>query len=268
MFKERYDRERRVNVASHHFILLGFLLALGSVLGGCVSTTPNPAKVLKGSTQDRPSGAVHWPGLPPEALPYVKQRLDEIERSPRLEGGVVFIGDSITDAAPLYAMFPDLPVSNHGIAWDTSEGVLLRLGQISRHRPDRIFIMIGTNDTDYASDPAQIRDNIFSIAEALTKALPVAEVFVVSILPRGGPGNAVISAVNEELRKGADARSYRYLDLASSMRAPDGELDSALSYDNLHLNVHGYAVWERTLGDCVWNGCPDGQGKTISKLSE
>ncbi len=206
----------------------------------------------------RPSGAVHWPGLPPESHDYVNSRLDQIEYAPTLDGGVLFIGDSITDGAPLYAMFPNLKVANHGISWDTTQGVLLRMEQIIRHNPDRIFMMIGTNDTNYTDTHDPISDNILEIVDRLASGRPDPEIYVVSILPRGGPGNAVISAANNVLKLEASKRPFVFLDLAQFMRGANGEMDPDLSYDNLHLNVHGYSVWERALGDCVWNGCPAG----------
>lgn len=239
---------------------VSLLLAFSAALSACSPASQN-SPAMSGADAElegRATGAVLWPGLPPEAHEYVNRRLDEIEGAPPLQGGVLFVGDSITDGAPLYAMFPNLKTSNHGIAWDTTDGVLLRLAQITRHSPDRLFMMIGTNDTDYTSEAAQISGNIFSITDALSAEMPETELYVVSVLPRGGPGNAVISEVNADLEAGALARPYQYLDLASAMRGPDGEMDPALSYDNLHLNVQGYAVWEKTLRDCVWNGCPNG----------
>ena len=242
--------------------LLGFtsVLALGVTACTTVAAPADHSEQRAEQSQqiDRPSGAIHWPGLPPDSHQYVNRRLDEIESAPRMEGGVLFVGDSITDGAPLYAMFPNLKIANHGIAWDTTDGVLLRLHQITRHNPDRIFVMIGTNDTDYTDSHEQISRNILKIAERLTIELPETELYVVSILPRGGPGNAVISATNERLASEASNRAFTFLDLAGFMRGSDGEMDPALSYDNLHLNVHGYAVWEQALGACVWTGCPAG----------
>lgn len=88
--------------------------------------------------------------------------------------------------------------------------------------------------------------------------MPATELYVLSVLPRGGPGNAVITGVNQRLEDAAAVNSFVYLDLATAMRAPNGEMQPALSYDNLHLNVHGYAVWEEVLRTCVRDGCPDG----------
>lgn len=238
-------------------ILLTIALAISLAwIGACQTTVqsegPDETAVY------RQSGAVLWPGLPERAHQYVNMRLDQIEALPTLTGGVMFVGDSITDGAPLGAMFPNLKVANHGIAWDTTDGVLLRMSQITRHDPERIFFLIGTNDTDYTNDHEAISRNTIEIVDRVHAALPSAELYVVSVLPRGGPGNETIKAVNENLQTSAEIYPYVYLDLASAMRAENGEMNPALSYDNLHLNVHGYAVWEKVLHECVWNGCPSG----------
>ncbi|MEP1145253.1 MAG: GDSL-type esterase/lipase family protein [Henriciella sp.] len=229
------------------------LLAV-SLLAAC-STLSEPTIT---APIERPSGSVSWPGLIPPAKEHVNRRLDQIEGQPSLQGGVLFVGDSITEGAPLYAMFPNLQTAHHGIGWDTSEGVLLRMAQITRNTPQRLFLLIGTNDTNYTDDPKRISGNILEIADQLEAALPETELYVLSVLPRGGAGNAVISAVNQIVEDAADTRGFVYLDLASAMRAENGEMKPALSYDNLHLNVHGYGVWEAVLRDCVWNGCPKG----------
>lgn len=229
-------------------------LLAASLLTAC-STLSEPIETVP---IERPSGSVSWPGLIPPATEHVNRRLDQIEGQPSLQGGVLFVGDSITEGAPLYAMFPNLQTANQGIGWDTSEGVLLRMAQITRNTPDRLFLLIGTNDTNYSDDPNRISGNILEIADQLEAALPETELYVLSVLPRGGAGNAVISSVNQIVEDAADTESFIYLDLASAMRAANGEMKPALSYDNLHLNVHGYGVWESVLHDCVWNGCPEG----------
>ncbi len=208
---------------------------------------------------ERASGAVLWPGLTSAAHDHVNRRLDQIEALAPQRGGVLFVGDSITEDAPFETMFPGLRSANLGIAWDTSDGVLRRLGQITRHQPDRIVLLIGTNDTNYTDDPARIAGNILTIAELLSAARPEAELYVLSVLPRGGPGNQTLTGVNQILVEAAsEVPTFTYLDLASDMRAPDGEMLPSLSDDNLHLNTAGYAVWAARLDTCVRRGCPDG----------
>lgn len=205
-----------------------------------------------------PSGSVSWPGLIPPATKHVDMRLKALEWAPVIDEGVLFLGDSITEGAPLFAMFPNLVTSNHGIGWDTTDGVLLRLGQVTRNSPERLFLMIGTNDTNYTDDPNRISYNIFQIVDALNAALETTEIYVVSTLPREPRGNKILSEVNALLKTNAGGRDYVFLDLASVMRAENGEMKPELSFDNLHLNVHGYAVWEKHLRTCVWQGCPNG----------
>jgi lysophospholipase L1-like esterase len=225
-----------------------------SLIVGCIHAegAPEPVKI------ERLSGAVHWTDIDPRAVEHVNRRLDAIEGQSPLEGGVLFLGDSITEGAPLYAMFPGLQMRNQGIGWDTSEGVLLRLNQVTRHTPERLFLLIGTNDTNYTDDPARISGNILKIMDELHTALPETELYVTSVLPRNLPNNAVIPAINEALSVAAEDAEFVYLDLARHMMAPNGEMKPELSYDNLHLNIHGYAVWEEALRACVWKGCPDG----------
>lgn len=225
-----------------------------SMIVGCTHTTeaPEPVKL------ERLSGAVHWPDIDPRAVEHVNRRLDQIEGQPPLEGGVLFLGDSITEGAPLSAMFPGLQMRNLGIGWDTSEGVLLRLNQVTRHAPERLFLLIGTNDTNYTDDPDRISGNILKILDQLRSALPETELYVTSVLPRNLPNNAIIPAINAALTLAAEDADFVYLDLARHMVAPNGEMIPELSYDNLHLNIHGYAVWEEALRACVWEGCPGG----------
>jgi lysophospholipase L1-like esterase len=229
-------------------------LASAFALSACalVQSPPEPIQI------DRPSGAVPWADIDPRAIPHVNRRLDEIEWQPMLDGGVLFLGDSITEGAPLSTMFPGLNLRNQGIGWDTSEGVLARLNQVTRHTPERIFLLIGTNDTNYTDDPSRIAGNIETIATRLREQLPDTELYVVSVLPRNAPNNDIIPAVNDQVKAAAEESGFVFLDLASAMRAPNGEMITALSYDNLHLNVQGYAVWEEVLRACVWDGCPDG----------
>jgi hypothetical protein len=209
------------------------------------------------SANDNASDSRIWPGLVPPAKEHVALRLPEIDSLKPLDGGVLFIGDSITEGAPLFAMFPRLSQANYGIGWDTSDGVLLRLDQIRRNRPDRAFILIGTNDINYAPTSEGIAKNVQSIVAKLSTDMPDTEFYVISILPREKPNNAVLDGANAILKSGAASGGYVYLDLASHVRAADGTLRKDLTFDGLHLNVHGYAVWSKVLETCVWKGCSE-----------
>ncbi len=227
------------------------VLALALLFAACSRSQPAVAAAEGDAVPD----SRIWEGLVPPAKQHVAWRLPQIDSLEPIQGGVLFVGDSITEGAPLYAMFPGLTQANYGIGWDTSDGVLLRLDQIRRNQPQRIFILIGTNDVNYTDSSERIATNILSIVARLSVDMPDTEIYVTSILPREQPGNAVLAGANAILQDAATDGSYVYLDLASYMKAADGTLRDDLTFDGLHLNVHGYAVWARVLETCVWQGC-------------
>jgi lysophospholipase L1-like esterase len=108
-----------------------------------------------------------WPGFIAPAKEHVARRLPQIQALAPLQEGVLFIGDSITEGAPLWAMFPGLPSANYGIGWDTTDGLLLRLDQVRRNVAERAFILIGTNDLGYQHSARHIASNIQSIVAEL-----------------------------------------------------------------------------------------------------
>ena len=196
-----------------------------------------------------------WPGLVPPAKKHVASRLPQIDALQKLTGGVLFIGDSITEGAPLFAMFPGVSSANCGIGWDTSDGLLLRLDQIRRNNPQRAFVLIGTNDLGYGHTPEHIAGNVILAVDRLSADMPETEFYVISILPREAQSNAAILESNEILASATGDHGYVYLDLASHTMAPDGTLRAELTFDNLHLNVHGYSLWSALMENCVRMGC-------------
>lgn len=229
------------------------LAAFALLMAACTKAQPQAAAPDAGQVFD----SRIWDGLVLPAKEHLARRLPEIDGLQPLKGGVLFIGDSITEGAPLNAMFPGVSLANYGIGWDTSDGVLLRLDQIRRNQADRAFILIGTNDVNYTQSSERIAKNIVSITAQLASDIPGTELYVISILPREAPNNAVLAAANVILEQSAADAGYVYLDLATPMLAADGTLRADLTFDGLHLNVHGYSIWATALDSCVRNGCTE-----------
>ncbi|WP_246287466.1 hypothetical protein [Lacticaseibacillus absianus] len=63
-------------------------------------------------------------------------------------GGVVFIGDSLTQFMDLKKFFPEYPSAyNCGLAGTTSDMLLHFIDQgVLKCRPSTVFLMVGTND--------------------------------------------------------------------------------------------------------------------------
>ncbi len=188
-----------------------------------------------------------------DAKSYYRQRIPEIAGQAPLVGGVLFLGDSLIEGGNWSALFPGVESRNHGIGWDTSIGVKKRLALVGVHNPKQIYIMIGANDIGYEKTSAEIVENIASISLLLREKHPFAQIYVQSLLPRQIEMAQNIAAINEELKTRLldDAlkdKDIEYLDLTSHFISELGGLRADLTYDGLHLNENGYAVWASLIG--------------------
>ena len=77
---------------------------------------------------------------------YWIQRATLFESLPASEDDIVMLGNSITDGGEWAELLGDAHVKNRGISGDTTDGVLERLGTITRGRPAKVFLLIGIND--------------------------------------------------------------------------------------------------------------------------
>ena len=208
-----------------------------------------------------------WPEYNAVEREYVEPRLSEIASTPEPDGAVLFVGDSITQAADLATLFPGQPVSNHGIAADRTQGVLHRMDQITRGTPDKIFLMIGTNDLHQGgANTADIAGRVGTIIDTLREREPQAELHVVGILPRAADMADAVSEANAGIREEAERAGVTYLDLTSVMADDNGKIRDALTYDDLHLSEEGYRVWADSLRPCVEGDCTGGYWSRVRSI--
>ena len=187
---------------------------------------------------------------------HVAKRTAEIEAAGREEGGVLFVGDSITDAGGDWSRwFPGVRTSNQGIGGDRTDAVLARMDTITRGTPQRVFLMIGTNDLSGGATPEAAADDALAVASAIADGIAGAEIYVQSVLPREAAMAQAVEALNARLAAKARAARFVYLDLHASFAAADGSLRADLTEDDLHLNGEGYALWADLIDRCVRVGC-------------
>ncbi|WOI53463.1 GDSL-type esterase/lipase family protein [Parvularcula sp. LCG005] len=223
-----------------------------SALAGCGGQ--NEGKLMD-DTGPVVEGISIWPGFVPDGRAHVAGRLPVLEAYDTLDGGVIFLGDSITEGADLPTLFPRVETRNFGIGWDTTDGVLTRLSQLARHHPDRLFLLIGTNDTGYDHGPDHIALNIIEIVHRLQRSLPETDIYVLSILPRETAGNMTILPANRLVAEAAQKEGFTFLNIAPAFAAEDGTMLPELTGDGLHLNDEGYTVFSELLRPCVEEGC-------------
>ena len=179
---------------------------------------------------------------PWDATTYVL-RVTQFGVMPPLNGGVAFVGDSLTDWMRWNEMFPAIRSRNFGIAGDTTVGLKARIAQVVAAKPAKVFLMIGTNDVEFAKLPPQaIVANIAASIDALQQGVPGVTVVVESLLPRLPQFDAGVRAVNALLKAEAQRRGLVFVDLYTPF-VLNGRLDPTITPDDIHLSGQGYLRW-------------------------
>jgi lysophospholipase L1-like esterase len=187
---------------------------------------------------------------------YYHQKKSLFEMLPDSAREIVFLGDSITDGGHWAELLGNPRAVNRGISGDVTDGVIFRLNEVTRSRPDKIFLMIGINDLAQGKSVKEIVDNIQVIIKKVRKASPKTELFVQSLLPVNAdfpyfPEHTSraedVLKVNVRLQKLARTYDVMYIDLYSSFGNGDGKLDPEYTNDGLHLTGSGYLYWKSKL---------------------
>ena len=190
---------------------------------------------------------------------HYRERRAVFAREAASSGGVVFLGNSITEFGDWKRLLGDSGAVNRGIAGDNTFGMLDRLSEVIALRPRTLYIEAGINDIGQGVPPAQIAGNIGSMVQWVRVKSPDTRVYVMSVLPTNGHAqtdypeicgkNAMVREVDRLLVAQASVRGYTYLDLASRVVSASGELDERYAQpDGLHLNEAGYRVWVGMIG--------------------
>lgn len=202
---------------------------------------------------------------------YVKEMLTQVQqmhRSQRLSlfvdlnkhvkpGSIVFIGDSITEGFPVNELLQcDSKMYNRGVGGDRTEDVLKLLEDVVYPlKPNKVFLLIGTNDLGYGSSPMEVVKNIQEITVSIKRNLPETALLVQSVYPVnraldekpaaemvGMRNNRDIQLINHLLREASLTERFTYIDMYSKLVDVAGLLHAEYTYDGLHLTVKGYEI--------------------------
>ena len=185
-------------------------------------------------------------------------RLKVFAAEPLVTGGLVFLGNSITEFGDWKKLTGDSTAVNRGIAADNSFGVLDRLEEVIARRPRKLFLEIGINDIGQDIPVEVIEHNIYSIVRRIRTGSPKTSVYVISILPTNNDvrqdypelygKNGIIQRLNYELRLHAVENGFGYIDVWHRVVTADGDLDRRYARpDGLHPNEAGYQVWMKLI---------------------
>lgn len=163
-----------------------------------------------------------------------------------MTGGLVFIGDSLTQWCDWDQRLPGRRVANLGISGERIEELLGRREAIRRLAagPDYIFLMTGINDI--ASEHYDITDPYREFVRSLATWHKKSRIVVQSILPVElvWISNDVIREINRRLQGIAAEYQADYLDLYRLFVNKEGRPKPGLLQDDgVHLTTKGYDVW-------------------------
>jgi lysophospholipase L1-like esterase len=188
---------------------------------------------------------------------YYNQRRTLFEMLPDTKHEVIFLGNSITDGGEWAELFSNAHVKNRGISGDTTEGVLYRLNEVTRSKPDKIFLLIGINDLAGGIPKDSVFKNICKIARSVRELSPKTKLYIQSILPVNSsyqkfPNHTnktePVLWINDQLKNWCSANNFGYINLYDRFVLPDSHmLNPEYTNDGLHLVGCGYLVWAQII---------------------
>lgn len=181
---------------------------------------------------------------------HYPKRIAEFKQNPLAKNDIVFLGNSITEQGEDWSVkVNNSKAKNRGIAGDTTEGVLARLGEIIYFKPDKIFILIGINDAFHNIISAEkIHTNILEIVTEINKNNPNTEIFVQTVLPTTTDSLIPkIKQINVLLENYEATKPYKLIKLHQHFVVENGKMNMNFSTDGVHLNDKGYEVWSEII---------------------
>lgn len=191
-----------------------------------------------------------------DTIPYImdhhQNRLALFKKETKTKGGILFLGNSITEGGAWPELIKESPVVNRGIGGDITFGMLNRLDEVAERKADKLFLLIGINDLSKDIPAAVVADNVRKIIEELKAKSAGTRIFLQSILPlnptiEGFPQHfgkqEQVLMCNQLLYKVAADTDVTFVNLFPYFLNNKQLMREDLSPDGVHLNRKGYEHW-------------------------
>lgn len=165
---------------------------------------------------------------------------------------IVMLGDSLTNFCEWNEFF-DLDILNRGICGDTITGVKLRLKEIAKLKPSKIFLMIGINNFSLCFTIEETKILYKDMLETIRQLLPDTKLYLQSILPVRNYANKHIAnnepviALNKHIQNLSTNYNAIFINLYDVFCDKTGQMKQELAIDGIHLNLKGYQLWHKYL---------------------
>lgn len=175
------------------------------------------------------------------------------------KGPIVFFGDSITQGFGLRKYFTSGNLINKGVSGNTTRDALKRINDVISKKPDKVFIMLGTNDIWTLMDEEATIDNYNDIINKIRTACPYVEIIIQSVLPMGknalyrnpDVSNKGIDSLNLRLKEMASVCCLEYVDIGILLKDKNGNMDDQYTEDGVHIRSSAYGIWANKIKGLV-----------------
>ncbi|MCB0687440.1 MAG: SGNH/GDSL hydrolase family protein [Saprospiraceae bacterium] len=189
----------------------------------------------------------------PDNYDWENRHRDLINLNRKISPKTVFIANSIihfwggepdtkkkVEAESWDQYFTPMGVRNFAYGWDRIENVLWRIyhGELDDIRPEKVLVMIGTNNLHLNSD-AEIIQGLKMLMEGIKVRQPNAEIIMLGLLPRRNYDERIFQ-LNEKIAQLASSLNVSYNYIGDMLLGSDQKIDETLFSDGLHPNAEGY----------------------------
>ena len=160
-------------------------------------------------------------------------------------GEIVMLGDSLFALNNWSGYFRHPAIHNLGVVGDRIDDVRLRVGEVRRLAPEKVFVLVGINDHPDTENVDDLVRQYRRLILELQRALPQSRIYVSTLLPINSElmrrrfsialDNAAVRRFNRELRRVAAERRVELIDSYRAL-AVNGELPERWTTDGVHLS--------------------------------
>jgi len=178
--------------------------------------------------------------------PNYQQELSLYEAYKTKQADIIMFGNSITHGANWNELLDRKNVVERGISSDGLDGYIARLPYIISLKPKFVFIMGGINDIYNWTPVEKIFEKYVRLISELKKnnIKPVIQstLFAGNKWKSYSDRNKEVIRLNKMLSDYAKKNLIEFVDLNKKLSAKN-ILIAEYTYDGLHLNGKGYAIW-------------------------
>ena len=167
------------------------------------------------------------------------------------EDAILFVGSSSILFWPTATAFPGKPIINRGFGGSEISDVIHFYDRVIRpYAATRIFLYVGDNDIAHGKMADQVFEDYKELAGMVQSDFPNTELIFISIKPSKARWEKwpIMVEANRMVKEYAEQDPrLGYADLATPLLDDTGQPRDVFVDDGLHLNEHGYYLWQQAL---------------------